>query len=142
MLSIYITVCIFEIIRLTSKMDNEIPLIYSTFFILYCMTNGQTPTSSGHEHGRELDLLLSLQNDINILKREHASTLNQLSSTLLHLSSALSQVVEFQHDMRAVQEETQKEKESNRLFQREMICLKNLTSDLDLECNRTIFSTF
>lgn len=74
-----------------------------------------------------------------MLKTEHAYTLNQLYLTLLHLSSALLQVAELQHDMRAVQEELRKEKESNRLFQREMIRLKNLTSDLDLEFNRTIF---
>lgn len=70
-----------------------------------------------------------------MLKTEHASTLNQLSLTLLHLSSALLQVAELQHDMRAVQEELRKEKESNRLFQP----LKNLTSNVDLEFNRTIF---
>lgn len=103
------------------------------------MANGQPPTTSGHEHGRELDLLLSLQNDIKILKTEHASTLNQLSSALLHLSSTLSQVTELQHDMRIIKEELQKEKESNRVFQREVMRLKNLTSDFDLEINRARF---
>lgn len=103
------------------------------------MANGQTPTTSGHEHGRELDLLLSLQNDIKILKTEHASTLNQLSSTLLHLSSTLSQVTELQHDMRVIKEELKNEKEINRVFQREVMRLKNLTSDFDLGINRTRF---
>lgn len=102
------------------------------------MANGQTPTTSGHEHGRELDLLLSLQNDVKILKTEHASTLNQLSSTLLHLSSTLSQVTELQHDMRVIKEELKNEKEINRVFQREVMRLKNL-SDFDLGINRTRF---
>lgn len=101
------------------------------------MTNGQTPATSGYEDGIELDLLLSLQNDIKILKTEHASTLNQLSSTLLHLSSTLSQVAELQQDMRVIKEELQKENEFNRVFQREVMRLKNLTRDFDLEVNRT-----
>lgn len=137
MLSIYITVRIIEIIRLNLKMDNKTLLKYFTFFILFFNANGQTRTTSGHEHGKELDLLLSLQNDINTLKKEHASTLNQLSSTLLHLSSALSQVAELQHDMSAVQEDHRKEKESYRNLEREVIRLKNRTSDFDLENNRT-----
>lgn len=137
MLSIYITVRIIEIIRLNLKMDNKTLLKYFTFFILFFIANGQMRTTSGHEHGKELDLLLSLQNDINTLKKEHASTLNQLSSTLLHLSSALSQVAELQHDMSAVQEEHRKEKESYRNLEREVIRLKNRTSDFDLENNRT-----
>lgn len=137
MLSIYITVRIIEIIRLNLKMDNKKLLKYFTFSILFFIANGQMRTTSGHEHGKELDLLLSLQNDINTLKKEHASTLNQLSSTLLHLSSALSQVAELQHDMSAVQEEHRKEKESYRNLEREVIRLKNRTSDFDLENNRT-----
>lgn len=139
MLSIYVNERLLEVIGLTLKMDNKIFFIYFTFFILYFMANGQTPTTSGHEHGRELDLLLSLQNDIKILKTEHASTLNQLSSTLLHLSSTLSQVTELQHDMRVIKEELKNEKEINRVFQREVMRLKNLTSDFDLGINTTRF---
>lgn len=41
--------------------------------------------------------------------------------------------------MRVIKEELQKEKESNRVFQREVMRLKNLTSDFDLEINRTRF---
>lgn len=74
MLSIFIIVRILEIIRLNLKMENKTLLKYFTFFILFFIANGQTPTTSGHEHGKELDLLLSLQNDINILKTEHPST--------------------------------------------------------------------
>lgn len=40
--------------------------------------------------------------------------------------------------MSGVQEELRKEKESYRYLEREVIRLKNLTSDFDLENNRTI----
>lgn len=102
------------------------------------ITTGKTQTTSGHENdGRELDLLLSLQSDINISKTEHASTLNHLSLTLLHFSSALSQMDELQHDIRVIKEELQKEPGSNRVFQREVMRLKSRTSEFDLDINRT-----
>lgn len=95
------------------------------------MVNGLTFTTAGYGHDREQDVLHSLQNDINNLKTEHAAT-------LLHLSSTLSMVVDLQHDLRAIQEELRKEKESYNILEREVIRLKNLTSYSDLGNNRTI----
>lgn len=58
----------------SAKMDNR--LIFFTCLILHCMINGQTLTTAGQEHGRELNPIHSLQNEINNLKTEHASTMN------------------------------------------------------------------
>lgn len=106
-------------------------LIYFTLLTFHCMVNGLTFTTAGYGHDREQDVLHSLQNDINNLKTEHAAT-------LLHLSSTLSMVVDLQHDLRAIQEELRKEKESYSILEREVIRLKNLTSYSDLGNNRTI----
>lgn len=95
------------------------------------MVNGLTFTTAGIGHGREQGALHSLQNDINNLKTEHAAT-------SLHLSSTLSMVVDLQHDLRAIQEELRKERESYSNLEREVIRLKNLTSCFHLGNNRTI----
>lgn len=70
-------------------------------------------------------IIRTLQEDINNLKIEQASTLHQLSSTLSHLSSTLSQVADLQHEQNALRQELRKEQNQRLTIQEEVNRLKS-----------------
>ncbi|XP_061195162.1 uncharacterized protein LOC133203386 [Saccostrea echinata] len=84
------------------------------FFLLHvhCFVHvtAQSSTTLKSYHGGDATLLRTIQDEINILKLEHSSTLHQLSSTLNQLSSTLSQIADLQHGQNVLREELKKER--------------------------------